>query len=82
MHQPDRRVSRSTSTVAPIYNLFELVARFRPNFQWFRLKWTYLFRHEYHPLILGRNLPWSAAEWWRVVGGMDRHGGRGPAQLG
>ena len=43
--------------LAPIYNLFKLIARFRAHFQWFRLKWAYLFRHKYHRLVAGRNLP-------------------------
>jgi cellulose synthase/poly-beta-1,6-N-acetylglucosamine synthase-like glycosyltransferase len=43
--------------LAPLYNLFKLVARFRAHFQWFRLKWDYLFRRRYHRLVAGRNLP-------------------------
>ncbi len=43
--------------LAPIYNLFKLIARFRAHFQWFRLKWDYLFTQRYHRLVAGRNLP-------------------------
>ena len=43
--------------LAPIYNLFKLVARFQAHFVWFRLKWDYLFRRKYHRLVPGRNLP-------------------------
>jgi glycosyltransferase involved in cell wall biosynthesis len=50
--------------LAPIYNLFKLLARFWAHFQWFRLKWDYLFRHQYHRLVAGRNLP---AEYAGVV---------------
>lgn len=42
--------------LAPIYNLFKMVARFRAHFQWFRMKWDYLVRHRYHRLVGGRNL--------------------------
>ncbi len=42
--------------LAPVYNLFKLVARFRAHFRWFQLKWDYLFRRKYHRLVAGRNL--------------------------
>jgi cellulose synthase/poly-beta-1,6-N-acetylglucosamine synthase-like glycosyltransferase len=51
--------------LAPIYNLFKLIARFRAHFQWFRLKWDYLFRYQYHRLVAGRNL---LVEYSGVVG--------------
>ena len=43
--------------LAPLYNMFKLVARFRAHFQWFRMKWDYLVRHRYHRLVEERNLP-------------------------
>jgi glycosyltransferase involved in cell wall biosynthesis len=42
--------------LAPVYNLFKLIARFRAHFRWFQLKWDYLFRRKYHRLVAGRNL--------------------------
>ena len=52
-----RKDSVGMVLLAPIYNLFKLVARFRAHFQWFRLKWDYRFKHKYHRLVAGRNLP-------------------------
>ncbi|HEY6531486.1 MAG TPA: glycosyltransferase [Acidimicrobiales bacterium] len=43
--------------LAPLYNLFKLVARFRAHFHWFLIKWKYLFTHRYHRLVADRNLP-------------------------
>ena len=42
--------------LAPVYNLFKLIARFWAHFEWFRLKWDYLFKQRYHRLVAGRNL--------------------------
>jgi glycosyltransferase involved in cell wall biosynthesis len=52
----DRKDPIGTVLLAPFYNLFKLVARFHAHFQWFRLKWDYLFRRKYHRLVAGRNL--------------------------
>lgn len=41
---------------APLYNIFKLVARFSAHFYWFRMKWDYLVRRQYHRLVPGRNL--------------------------
>ncbi len=43
--------------LAPVYNLFKLLARFWAHFQWFKMKWDYLFRHHYHRLVADRKLP-------------------------
>ena len=52
-----RRDPLGVVLIAPIYNVFKLVARFRAHFQWFRMKWDYLVRRRYHRLVDGRNLP-------------------------
>ncbi len=54
--------------LAPLYNLFKLVARFRAHFQWFWMKWDYLVRHHYHRLVGGRNLPAEYAGIAAVLG--------------
>ena len=64
--------------LAPLYNLFKLIARFWAHFQWFRLKWAYLVTHKYHRLVPGRNLPIEyagvaaalAVAWIIAVGGV------------
>ena len=52
-----RRDSPGVVLLAPIYNIFKLLARFRAHFRWFQLKWDYLFHQRYHRLVAGRNLP-------------------------